>query len=198
MITIKEVTGGLDNLITSPKNDDNSDPKEGWETLEKLAGLPFPLYITTNYDDLLERALIKAKKKPRRVLSYWFLKIKEIENEKEENNKEKKVVDVTVDASNHLKQLNDILKNEGSDVSFFPHIVSADDPDELIVFHLHGHIDCPESMVLTDENYVDFLVAFSNSKKDFGKNLKEIKPKPFVLPTFFEVIFKNNDLLAVG
>jgi len=195
---IKEVTGDIDNFITAPRNDDNSDQKDGWEALKKLAELPFPLYITTNYDDLLEQALIKANRKPRRVLSGWFLRIIEIETEKEESNANEKIVDVTVDASIHLKQLNDRLKREKSRVSFVSHVVSADDTDEPIVFHLHGHIDCPESMVLTDENYVDFMVAFSNSKKMFGLNIKELKSKPLVLPAFFESIFKNNDLLVVG
>jgi SIR2-like domain len=37
------------------------------------------------------------------------------------------------------------------------------DPDETnpVVFHLHGHIDIPESIVLTEDDYLDFLVNIS-------------------------------------
>ena len=30
-----------------------------------------------------------------------------------------------------------------------------------VVFHLHGHYDVPESLVLTEDDYLDFLVAVS-------------------------------------
>ena len=34
-------------------------------------------------------------------------------------------------------------------------------PANPIVFHLHGHLDVPESLVLTEDDYLDFLVAVS-------------------------------------
>ncbi|HSL44624.1 MAG TPA: SIR2 family protein [Anaerolineales bacterium] len=34
-------------------------------------------------------------------------------------------------------------------------------PEEPIVFHLHGHDEYPESLVLTEEDYLDFLVSIS-------------------------------------
>jgi SIR2-like domain len=34
-------------------------------------------------------------------------------------------------------------------------------PANPIVYHLHGHLDVPESLVLTEDDYLDFLVAVS-------------------------------------
>jgi hypothetical protein len=35
-------------------------------------------------------------------------------------------------------------------------------PEQPLVYHLHGLIDLPESLVLTEDDYVDFLVNISN------------------------------------
>jgi hypothetical protein len=34
-------------------------------------------------------------------------------------------------------------------------------PESPVVFHLHGHVDVPDSLVLTEDDYLDFLVAVS-------------------------------------
>ncbi len=34
-------------------------------------------------------------------------------------------------------------------------------PASPVVFHLHGHFDVPDSLVLTEDDYLDFLVAIS-------------------------------------
>jgi hypothetical protein len=34
-------------------------------------------------------------------------------------------------------------------------------PANPVVYHLHGHLDVPESLVLTEDDYLDFLVAVS-------------------------------------
>jgi hypothetical protein len=36
--------------------------------------------------------------------------------------------------------------------------------EEPIVFHLHGHTDIPESLVLTEDDYLDFLVNVSTNR----------------------------------
>jgi hypothetical protein len=38
-------------------------------------------------------------------------------------------------------------------------------PANPVVFHLHGHIDTPESLVLTEDDYLDFLKNISESPK---------------------------------
>jgi hypothetical protein len=38
------------------------------------------------------------------------------------------------------------------------------EPTKPVVFHLHGHLDVPESLVLTEDDYLDFLVAVSRAE----------------------------------
>jgi hypothetical protein len=55
-----------------------------------------------------------------------------------------------------------------------------------VVYHLHGHIDWPQSMVLTEEDYLEFLVRFSSEKRlQF-------------LPTDIRNAFAHSSLLFVG
>jgi hypothetical protein len=48
-----------------------------------------------------------------------------------------------------------------------PRVLELDfEPTEAtpVVFHLHGHYDVPESLVLTEDDYLDFLVAISRDE----------------------------------
>jgi len=45
------------------------DPKDPYSTLAKL---PLPIYVTTNYDDFMEQALIKQKRDVKRDLCKWI------------------------------------------------------------------------------------------------------------------------------
>jgi hypothetical protein len=38
------------------------------------------------------------------------------------------------------------------------------EPAKPVVFHLHGHLGVPESLVLTEDDYLDFLVAVSRDE----------------------------------
>ena len=95
------------------------------QPLGVLAGLPLPIYMTTNYDNLIVKALETHRKDPKRELCRW--------------NKY-----VTGNASVF-----------DSATGFEP------TPATPIVFHLHGHDEVPESLVLTEDDYIDFLVNIS-------------------------------------
>jgi hypothetical protein len=86
-----------------------------------LAELNFPLILTTNYDQLLERALIKADKSPR-----------------------KGVYDPT-----GLEATTD-----------FPD--GAEDPMRPFIFKIHGDVDVPKSVVITDEDYIQFTLRMGD------------------------------------
>ena len=91
-----------------------------------LAGLPLPVYITTNYDEFMVKALVSHHKDPKRELCRW----------------------------------NELVRNH-------PSIFDSSDaydptPANPVVYHLHGHDEVPESMVLTDDDYLDFLVSISS------------------------------------
>jgi len=112
-----------------------------------LSDLPFPLYITTNYDDFMMKALSK-KKHPVRELCKW----------------------------------NKLLKNKSSifqkKSGFEPSV------KQPVVFHLHGHNEVIESIVLTEDDYVDFLVNISKDQN--------------LLPSRIVGAFTTTSLLFLG
>ena len=122
-----------------------------------LADLDLPVYITTNYDDFLIRALKYRGKEPVQDFCRW----------------------------------NDVDRVRGKkspllDASFEP---SKTKP---IVYHLHGHIGIPESIVLTESDYFDFLSRLSTdewSAKDEDDAL---------IPTQIRIALTNASLLFIG
>ncbi len=94
-----------------------------------LAGLPFPIYITTNYDNSMMTALQARHKDPKLELCRWNSYIRENE-----------------------------ISIFDKDPTYTP---TAANP---LVFHLHGHCDVAESMVLTEDDYLDFLIHISEDE----------------------------------
>ena len=86
-----------------------------------LAELDFPLVLTTNYDQLLERALNKADKNPRKGVY------------------DPEGLEATTD---------------------FPD--GADDPQRPFIFKIHGDVDAPKSVVITDEDYIQFTLRMGD------------------------------------
>jgi hypothetical protein len=95
------------------------------QPLSILADLSLPIYMTTNYDDLMVRALTARQKEPQRELCRWNKYVAETPS----------VFD--------------------SPSGFEPTVANP------VVFHLHGHDGVPESLVLTEDDYIDFLVNIS-------------------------------------
>jgi hypothetical protein len=94
-----------------------------------LASLPLPLYMTTNYDDFIFKALEKKGRDPKRFANRW--------HEAEQKFTGGKALDP-------------------EDIN--PTITSP------AVYHFHGHKDDLESMVLTEDDYLDFLVRVSRDQ----------------------------------
>ncbi|HUM70936.1 MAG TPA: SIR2 family protein, partial [Chloroflexota bacterium] len=92
-----------------------------------LADLPLPIYITTNYDNLITDALTHRRKEPRRELCRW---------------------------NPYLLRSHPSMLESGYQPT----------PSNPLVYHLHGHADSPESIVLTEDNYLDFLVNISSNE----------------------------------
>jgi hypothetical protein len=88
--------------------------------LNALARLDFPLVITTNYDQLFERALLAVGKRPR-VAVY------------------RPGPEPTTDFSNETAQ-------------------------SPVVYKLHGDIAHRESLVVTDEDYIEFVLRMSDKE----------------------------------
>lgn len=90
-----------------------------------LAELPLPIYITTNYDDFMTRALENAGKSPVRDYCRW----------------------------------NEYLQNFQTDSQW-----SDPKPASPVVYHLHGYNELPDSLVLTEDDYLDFLVNLTQKE----------------------------------
>ncbi len=110
-----------------------------------LAELPLPLYITTNYDDFMVRALKSRGKTPNQEICRW--------NEC-------------------------LMQRKITSTDFDP------TPAKPLVYHLHGYYEIPESLVLTEDDYLDFLVAISMEQN--------------LLPPRIQEAFTRTSLLLLG
>lgn len=101
--------------------------KDAFEQHKILAGLPLPIYLTANYDNLLADALKEAGKDPQVVICPW--------NER-----------------------------------FFAASVYDEEPgyrptvQRPLVYHLFGHFSAPESLVLTEDHYFEYLIGVTKNR----------------------------------
>lgn len=112
-----------------------SDP---YEPHRILAGLPLRIYVTTNYDDMLAEAL------------------RETEIENESGQKVKKRPEVVICPWSERFYAPSIYDDEPG------YVPSVERP---LVYHLFGHLSLPDSMVLTEDDYFEFLMGFTANKK---------------------------------
>jgi hypothetical protein len=69
------------------------------------------------------------------------------------------------DAQQALCRWNDYLDaNKDAAPSAFDDPNYKPDADKPVVFHLHGHSGVPESLVLTEDDYLDFMVSISRNE----------------------------------
>jgi hypothetical protein len=115
--------------------------------LHKLAALPFPFYITTNYDTLLEKSLYQAK-------TLGGLDKDPIV----------RVYDPKRDKPPEPVPLNPQERNP-------------------VVFKLHGDIHKPESIVVTEEDYLEFILKMTDNYAHPIPN--QIRTQLNELPTLF-------------
>ncbi|NUW31668.1 SIR2 family protein [Nonomuraea sp. SMC257] len=95
----------------------------GLEPYALLAELPLPIFITTNYDDFLLKALARAHKKPNIAICPWH------------------------DQIDHSQEL------LSSEAGWNPR------PDSPLIYHLHGSMRQPQSIVLTNDDYEEFITS---------------------------------------
>ncbi|MFN2197546.1 MAG: CHAT domain-containing protein [Anaerolineales bacterium] len=93
-----------------------------------LAELPLPVYITTNYNNLLETALREAGKQPEIFLCPWNDSVERIET---------------------------IFEREPN---YYPSV------DRPLIYHLFGRLSEPDSVVLTEDHYFDFLIGVTRNQ----------------------------------
>jgi len=115
--------------LPTPNFDDSSEP------YNILAKLPLPIYITTNYDDMMERALLKNQR------------------------------DVKPDLCKWVKSLEDTspLAEQG----FQPNVANPS------VFHLYGYTQTQQSMVMSEDDYFQFLINVSKDQELVPKRIQQ-------------------------
>jgi hypothetical protein len=102
-----------------------------------LAQLPFPIYITTNPDDLLAEALRDAGKKPEIEYCRW----------------------------------NDELDWPPSVYETRPNYQPS--VMEPMVYHLFGSFDVRDSIVLTEDNYFDYLIGITRKENPIPSDVRK-------------------------
>jgi hypothetical protein len=119
------------------------DFKEKGEPHRLLADLPLPVYLTTNYDDFMTRALESRNRDAKREICRW----------------------------------NSLTKSEPSrfDDGYQPTVANP------VVFHLHGHTGLPASIVLTEDDYFDFLVNVSRDQMVIPERIQQALRETSVL-----------------
>jgi hypothetical protein len=116
-----------------------------------VAELGLPIYITTNYDDILTWTLHRLGREPIREYCRWHIARKD----------------------------SDTMETEvGS--------VIRPTRERPVVFHLHGLFEDADSMVLTEDDYLNFLINISESENK-------------IIPSYVEPAFgTKNAFLFIG
>jgi hypothetical protein len=130
--------------ISEPKFDDQ-------QPHVMLAKLNCPVYLTTNYDDFMERALRRENREPMTEVCRW-----------------------------------------STGLSGRKSYLSALEPtvEKPVVFHIHGEISDPESMVLTEDDYLDFMVNV--------RRVTTSETSLLALPPKIDELLTRTSLLFVG
>ncbi len=122
-----------------------------------LASLPLSIYITTNLDHWMEKALEEVRKYP-------------------------PVVEV-------LPWNEELIRLYKKQSYFALHKEYRPSVDQPLVYHLFGHLDLPESIVLTEDDYFDFLKGIAHIS---GKQSQSL------IPAFVQRILSDSALLFLG
>lgn len=118
-----------------------------------LARFPIPVFITTNYDDFLVKALGLAGKNPNAAICSWF-------------------------------------GSTDNDREFFETTPGRNPTSAMpLIYHLHGRMQTPKSLVLTESDYLEFLVRITASRDDDPLRL---------IPGAILSALTDNPLLFVG
>jgi hypothetical protein len=102
--------------------------REPRDPYKVLAALPLPIYVTTNADRLLLKALEAAGKSPQVALCPW---------------------------NKYVEQADSIYDKE-------PNYLPS--PEKPLVYYLYGRLGEPDSLVLTEDDYFDFLIGVTSNK----------------------------------
>ncbi|HEY6074627.1 MAG TPA: SIR2 family protein, partial [Anaerolineales bacterium] len=103
-----------------------------------LARMKLPIYINTNYDDLLFDALVEAGATPEKVICPWNDRFRA--------------------PSIYDRQKDKSVDDDNKEAVYAP------SPERPLVYHIFGHFSYPESMVLTEDDHFEFLIGATKNR----------------------------------
>jgi hypothetical protein len=121
-----------------------------------LAKFPIPLYLTTNYDDFMVRALSSAGRKPRALRCPWY-------------------------------------PTASFSAADFDPPAGSTAVEAPIVYYLHGNSGEPESIVLTEDDYIQFLIALAEER-----NQEYVTTRVTLIPPAVQEVLSRTSLLFIG
>jgi hypothetical protein len=146
----------LSEMIKEIDSSKFSFPSETRSPYDILADLDLPIYITTNYDHFLEDALARSKRIRKQPQSDFF---------------------------RWSKKLKDYSKLTGVS-SVFDDAQYKPTEERPLVYHIHGDINIPRSMVLTEKDYFEFVIKTNREDAD--------------IPSVLRIEIATSSLLFVG
>ncbi len=139
-----------------------------------LARLPFKIYITTSYHDFVERELIRAGKEPVTQVCFW-----RDENPQEPNYNTSILDKCRVQADKQLAE---------KDIS----------PERPWVYHLYGLERYPSTLVLSEDDYIDFLMKITQDNIETKYNPKKDSQAIQRIPLLLYSSMATSTLFLVG
>ncbi len=118
--------GEIATVVGKQKREDETEPHR------VLAGLPLPIYVTTNPDNLLADALRDTGKEPQVELFRW---------------------------SNDPGIVWPPSLYDGPNPAYQPTV------ERPLVYHLFGNLDYADTLVLTEDNYFDYLIGATRNRE---------------------------------
>jgi SIR2-like protein len=121
------------------------------DSYDIISSLELPIYITTNYDDLLLHALRDKRKEPQVLLCPWH---------------------------------SSLYAQAGKTFDYMP------SPEKPAIYYLHGSAQVPSSIVITEDDYLDFILWVTRHWKK--------QPNVSHIATQVKKALASNSLLFIG
>ena len=147
------------------------------ETHRVLAELNLPIYLTSNFDDYLVRALRAAEKDVRVSICRWNKHIPLSAPAYDPDPAQRDLVPyATVEEG---EEPGTLTYNPATDARYKP------TPANPLVYYFHGHMAWPASMVVTEDDYFEFLLNLAKSS-------------PSLIMPRIQQVFGDGSLLFLG
>jgi hypothetical protein len=127
------------------------------ETHRVLAELKLPIYITSNFDDYLARALRLAEKEVRVSICRWNKYFPPDAPAQDPNDPDPV----------HNSLISYAIAKEGEEPGTLAYDPETDSkykptPANPLVYYFYGHMKWPQSLVVTEDDYFEFLLNLTN------------------------------------